>query len=305
MIISASRRTDLPALYAEWLHARFRAGSCLVANPMNPRQVARVSLARCDVDAIVFWTRHAPPSFPLLAWLDAHGYRYYFQYTITGYGPPLEGSAPPLEVALRSFRRLSARLPVGAVVWRYDPIVLGGRFTTASHLARFGRIASALEGAARRVIVSFLDPYAKTRRRLGSLGIANLGGDASVGGEGTTLLAELAEIARRHGMDVRCCAEDVDYSALGIERARCIDNELLTELFGGEWPTRKDPGQRPRCRCIPSKDIGVADTCTFDCRYCYSTRSTELARRRRRSHARDGEALWLPSPAAAPPPSAA
>ena len=82
MIISASRRTDIPAFYADWFMRRIRAGFCRVANPFNPHQVARVSLAPGDVDAVVFWTRFPRPLLPYLPELDARGYRYLFLFTL-------------------------------------------------------------------------------------------------------------------------------------------------------------------------------------------------------------------------------
>ncbi len=285
MIISASRRTDLPALYAEWLGARFRAGFCLVPNPMNARQVARVSLARPDVDAVVFWTRHARPAFPVLSWLEGRGYPYYFQYTILGYPRPLETRAPSLDVAVRTFRELAGRLPRGGVVWRYDPIVLGEAFPATWHRETFGRIASALEGATDTVVVSVIDWYARTRRRLGALNGHGEGVDPEPAAPGLeALLAELARIAGDHGMRAEACAEPADLSPLGIGPARCVDHVRLARLYGLAVPEAKDKGQRPLCRCIASRDIGTPDTCTFGCAYCYATRGDELARARRREH---------------------
>jgi hypothetical protein len=78
MIISASRRTDIPAFYAEWMIHRLREGYCTVANPYNRNQVARISLKSEDVDAIVFWTRNPRPLMAYLDELDSRGYRYYF-----------------------------------------------------------------------------------------------------------------------------------------------------------------------------------------------------------------------------------
>ena len=54
MIISASRRTDLPRFYARWLLQRLASGFCLVPNPCYPSQVHRVDLRPEAVDAIVF-----------------------------------------------------------------------------------------------------------------------------------------------------------------------------------------------------------------------------------------------------------
>ncbi len=76
MIISASRRTDIPAFYAPWFMQRVRAGFCDVPNPFNRHQISRISLRPEEVDAIVFWTRNPRPLLASLDELDARGYRY-------------------------------------------------------------------------------------------------------------------------------------------------------------------------------------------------------------------------------------
>jgi hypothetical protein len=133
MIISASRRTDLPAAHADWLVNRSREGFVLVRNPMNPRQVSRVSLAREDVDGIVFWTKNPEP---LMGRLDAfEGIPYYFQYTLTGYGQDAEANLPSVEARLDSFKRLSEKLGPERVLWRYDPVVLSGRMVQSAGIS--------------------------------------------------------------------------------------------------------------------------------------------------------------------------
>lgn len=294
MIVSVSRRTDIPALYATWLRRRLEEGWCAVPNPYRPRQVARVSLRSEDVDAMVFWTRHARPLFDVLPLLDAGDIPYYVQYTITGYGRPVEMRTPPLETAIATFQDLAGRLPTGAVVWRYDPILVGPAFPAADHMRRFEHIAVALEGRTKRVVLSVVDLYRKTRRRLGE--VLRWGDDLApdpMTGHGVhDLLASLAEVARAHGMTPEACAEEEDLTPFGIAPTKCIDDRLLADLFGGTWPSRKDPGQRPACGCIPSRDIGIPDTCTFGCAYCYATRSDAIARRRRAEHDPTSPSLW-------------
>ena len=90
MIISASRRTDIPALYSQWFVNRLREGEVLVPNPYNRKKVSRIRLSPEVVDGIVFWTKNPEPLLPYLRELDAMGYRYCFQYTITDYGKDLE-----------------------------------------------------------------------------------------------------------------------------------------------------------------------------------------------------------------------
>lgn len=294
MIISASRRTDLPALYAEWFAERIRAGYCTVPNPMNSKQVARVSLRPEDVDAIVFWSRHPRPLFPLLPELDRLGYRYCFLYTITGYGRPVEAHGPPLQRSLQTFVELAAKRPLGSVIWRYDPILLGPAFAADAHLERFERIAKALAGSTRHVVVSFAEVYRKTERRLGALYAweQEIWRQPAERPEGRELLAGLAAIAKRYGLGIAACAQQQCYEQLGVTKNKCIDNRLLGELFGGTWETRKDQGQRPLCGCIPSKDIGIPDTCTLGCSYCYATRTHALAKRRFGEHDPASPSLW-------------
>lgn len=83
MIISASRRTDIPAFYHDWFMNRIKEGFLLIRNPYNYHQVKRISLLPEDIDAIVFWTRNPGKMLSDLDLLKE--FKYYFQYTITGY----------------------------------------------------------------------------------------------------------------------------------------------------------------------------------------------------------------------------
>ena len=42
MIISASRRTDIPTYYSDWLFNRIKEEYVLVRNPMNIHQISRI-----------------------------------------------------------------------------------------------------------------------------------------------------------------------------------------------------------------------------------------------------------------------
>ncbi len=84
MILSVSRRTDIPNYYSEWFFNRIKEGFLYVRNPMNPHQVSRIDLSPETVDCIVFWTKNPAP---MLGQLDRlAGYHYYFLFTLTGYG---------------------------------------------------------------------------------------------------------------------------------------------------------------------------------------------------------------------------
>jgi len=102
MIVSASRRTDIPALFSEWFYNRVEKGFVLLKNPYNPLQVGRVTLTPDKVDGFVFWTKNAAPMLPRINELD--NFKYYFQFTITPYGKDVEKNIPDKKKL--SFRRL-------------------------------------------------------------------------------------------------------------------------------------------------------------------------------------------------------
>lgn len=271
MIISASRRTDIPRFFAPWFIDRIREGYCLVPNPRNPRQITRISLDPADVTALVFWTRFPEPLLSGLDEIEARGIPYYFQYTITGYPPHYEKNAPALPQTLECFQKIARRIGPERIIWRYDPIFFTKDMDAEWHLANFSRISRALAGHCRQVIISLMDEYRKTLVALREEGIDYAGNPLHHPGL-RPFLAALSGIAASCGMTMASCAESTDFAAIGISHAHCIDATLIARLTGKPFAWRKDRSQRPSCGCTVSRDIGTPDTCRGGCIYCYATR---------------------------------
>lgn len=296
MIVSASRRTDIPAFYSAWLLNRLAAGDVTVVNPFNPAQQRRISVRPDDVDAIVFWTRR--PGALLSVWpqIEARGHhRAAALVTINDYGRDLEPHMPAPQRAAADFRKLADCWGPARLAWRYDPIVIGPRDTPDDHRRRFEGLCRALEGSTGRAITSFLDLHRKTRRRLAGLepGGYPVAEDFDVQGEAArALLGDLAAMAAARGMELATCAEPVDDLAPGVRRGRCIDPDWLSSLFPDRpFPRRKDPGQRPACGCAPAVDIGATDTCLAGCAYCYAVSSPARAMAAHAAHRPEADAL--------------
>lgn len=274
MIISCSRRTDIPALYSQWFANRIEAGYCTVVNPLNPKQVSRISLRRGDVDAIVFWTKNPKPLIPHLKLLNERGIPYYFQFTITGYGEKIEKHVPGIHDLLHTFKELSGLIGPERVVWRYDPIILSEKLSPTHHVELYSRIADELKGYAVRSVVSVVD---MTRRTKANLGPAK---DKLVASSNEPLLhllmRQISEIASSNCLSLYTCAENFDFSTDGIPHGKCIDGDLIERLFGGKVSKQKDPSQRIECGCVKSRDIGFYDSCTHGCVYCYATDHRKL-----------------------------
>jgi DNA repair photolyase len=284
MIISASRRTDIPAFYADWFINRVRAGYCTSPNPFNKDLISRVSLKPTDVEVIVFWTRNSKPLIKHLPELDDRGFRYYFQFTVMANPRILDPKSPPVEKAIRAFKTLSDCIGPARVIWRYDPIVLSNLTDSAFHREKFANIAAALKGYTKRAVISIVDIYKSIASRMRRLELAGLTLLPPEGNHLPEFVRSLVEIAASHDMNLVSCAEEADLQPYGVKPGKCVDDELIAELFGLTVTHKKDPNQREACGCVISKDIGVYDTCPFNCVYCYATHSLAAVQRNHAQH---------------------
>lgn len=276
MILSVSRRTDIPSCYADWFMQRLRAGFVLVRNPMNPRQISRIALTPDAVECIVFWSKNPAPLLPHLPEIRRMGYPCLFQMTLNAYGAEAEANLPPLPERIATLRTLAG---YGPVVWRYDPILLSEAYTVDWHIARFAALAEALEGCTDRCVISFLDVYDKIRSRL-----RTIGSHPCTETEMHRLAEGLSAAAARHGLTLQTCAEKIDLSAYGIEHGACIDSRLISHVLGCPVDVRRDANQREGCGCMPRVDIGAYNTCRNGCVYCYANHSPEAVARHAAAH---------------------
>ena len=286
MILSVSRRTDIPACYPEWFMRRLREGFAMVRSPFNMRQVSRVSLTREAVDCIVFWTKNPAPMLPYLPEIARMGYPCLFQVTLNAYGPDVERALPPLHARVETVRTLAGLLGPERVTWRYDPILLSADYTADWHVRQFAALARALEGCTDRCVISFLDVYDKIRRRLREQGLHAPGEE-----EVRQIARALAQEAASHGMTIQTCAEHYDLSDLGVEHGACIDGQVISRIVGKPIKALRDAGQRSACGCIASVDIGAYNTCGNGCVYCYANFSPDMTARQMAAHCPDSPLL--------------
>ena len=269
MILSVSRRTDIPNYYSEWFFNRIKEGFVYVRNPMNAHQVSKIEITPEVVDCIVFWTKNPEPMLNRLDELAA--YNYYFQFTLTGYGKDMECNVPhKREKMIPVFQELSKKIGMKKVIWRYDPIIFTKKYTTEYHLKAFEQIATALKGYTEKCVISFVDEYAKNKKNMELLNSHELD---------KTELFEFANkismIAKENGMMIGSCAESIDLNKCGIEHNCCIDKELIESIIGCRLKVNKDKNQRQECGCMESVEIGTYNTCKNGCKYCYANYSEE------------------------------
>jgi hypothetical protein len=224
MIISASRRTDIPAFYADWFMNRIKEGYLFVQNPFNTHKYSRVNLSKEAVEAIVFWTKNPRPILKHVDELTDMGFKYYFQFTLTGYPSAIESSVPRFAEIISTFKDLSNKIGAEKVIWRYDPIIISDVSPEDFIVKNFERIAGELRNHTKRVIISFADFYKKVVKNLDKLN-----NQASIKFYDINLNTEqinrissqLSEIAHRNSLRIFSCS-DYDLSCFGISHGKCI-----------------------------------------------------------------------------------
>lgn len=269
MILSVSRRTDIPSFYSEWFINRLKEGFLYVRNPMNPHQISRINLSPELVDCIVFWTKNPEPMLERLD--ELKDYPFYFQFTLTGYGQDIECNVPhKKDKMIPIFQKLSSKIGAERVIWRYDPIMFTKKYTKEYHINAFTQIAEGLHGCTKRCIISFVDTYAKNQKNLSTLNQTKLGTE-----ELKHFAHTLSKIAHENGMQITTCAEQIDLEDIGISHSCCVDQSDVEKVIGYKIKAGKDKNQRKECGCIESIEVGTYNTCRNGCKYCYANYSME------------------------------
>ncbi len=289
-IISVSRRTDIPAFYGDWFMNRLRDGFAGYINPFGGQRYL-VSLKPENVACFVFWSKNFKPFTDRLQVIDDMGYRFYFNYTITGLPGIFECNSVNKEIALEALKDLSSVYSPKHINWRYDPIIISDITDYEFHVKNFESLASKLEGHVERCIISFVMLYGKVGRNFERFqagnGVRIIDPDT---GFRIKLACELADIAESYGIRMLSCCGDYLLNPR-IEKAHCIDGKLIAELFHSGGPSYHEKPTRKECGCTYSVDIGTYDTCPHGCVYCYANLNKKIAMARFRGH--DKKAAFL------------
>lgn len=329
IIISASRSTDIPAFYAQWFINRLNIGYAVWYNPFNQKPMY-VSFVNCKV--VVFWTKNPEPLIPFLNELDERGIHYYFQYTLNDYEKEgFEPNVPKLERRIETFKELSNLIGKEKVIWRFDPIIVTTQLTPIEILKRIWNIGNRLKDYTNKLVFSFIDIncYRKVQSNLvketSQFTKALVAKSELTSGQMNEIAEGLFKIRDRwknEGRDIQIatCAENIDLKQYNIEHNRCIDGELMKQLFSddtdlihylncGKFPEKdvlfaeefkkahlsaeklKDKGQRKECGCMISKDIGMYNTCSHFCVYCYANTSQSTVIKNRSIHSANNESI--------------
>jgi hypothetical protein len=275
-VISASRRTDIPAFHLDWLYDRLSRGSVTVRNPFRLDQSWEVDLAPERVHTIVLWSK----DFSKLLENDRplRPYRLFFHFTINDSPAVFEPLLPPLKTRLDQLGELARRFGPDRIVWRFDPIVFwreSGQLKDNTN--GFEDLAAQVAGLGiKRCSTAIVDLYRKALRRAHTRNITLVEPTGSVQQD---LGFRLKETCVALGLELRSCCSTGLLGVPGIVKGRCIDGPLLNQL--AETLPIQNPSRaaserpvptRKGCGCTQSVDIGDyrRQPCGHRCLYCYA-----------------------------------
>jgi hypothetical protein len=268
-IISASRRTDIPAFYGKWFMHRIHEGFAGYVNPFSGKKYL-VSLKKDDVAAIALWSKNFSPFIDNALQLKKEGYLLFFNYTVTGLPRVFEPGCPGESETADSMKTLSSMFSPGHINWRYDPVLISDNTDPGYHADKFRKLCRSLSGYINRCYISFPTLYGKVTKsfrdftREQSINIH----DPDIQ-ERCDLAEKLAVIAGDSGIQVYSCCGDY-LTGRGINKGHCIDGDVLSIISGRDFTAFKRRPTRKECGCTESTDIGIYDICPHGCIYCYA-----------------------------------
>jgi len=267
-IISVSRRTDVPAFYGDWFMGRLKDGFAGVVHPFGGQKYI-VSLKPRDVACLVFWSKNFSPLLENLKIINGLGYKFYFNYTVTGLPSAFESNVQK-QAAIDALKELSKSCSPRHINWRFDPIIISSISDANFYIRGFEELASEFAGYVKRCYFSFVVKYGKVIRNFADfekshgLKIFDCSSDFKI-----NLANELAVIAERYGIEMFSCCGDYLIGPK-IKKAHCIDGGIIEQLFYPGGLQYKEKATRKECGCTESTDIGTYDTCPHGCVYCYA-----------------------------------
>lgn len=285
VVLSASRRTDIPAFYLDWFMKGIDQGFMEVTNPYT-RKTRKILVKNDNVHSIVFWSKDYDALIRSGSGnkLLKQGYNLYFNFTINSECAVLEPGIPELSKRLEQLKELCSRFGPDKIAWRFDPLCFFSidNGPEQNNLSDFEKIVTVVSDLGiKKCITSFFDPYRKIDQRLTRFFDKNgqkiVFNDISLKKQ-KKIIQIMADYAVQNGIALYLCCEQelfshIDLGSHVFENA-CIDGSLLKRLYGGTPETRRDYGQRSDhgCKCTRSIDIGSYNLhpCLHNCLYCYA-----------------------------------
>lgn len=273
MILNVSGRTDIVAFYSKWFMNRYREGFLDVRNPFQPKFVSRIYFE--DVDAILFCTKNP---IPILKDISEIQKPILFHITLTPYQKDIEPNVSPKGQIIEAIKKISFMIGKKYVYVRYDPIFLSEKYDINYHIKSFEHLCTLLDGFVEHIIISFLDDYKNVQKNK-----PILKNNPFLESDYEAIGKNFSAIAHVHNMTIQTCCEKKNLVEYGFDKKECLSHTLAFQLTGKtNFKTWKARGNN--CKCVEMVDVGVYNTCSHFCKYCYANYDEKQVEENRKNH---------------------
>lgn len=273
MILNVSGRTDIVAFYSKWFMNRYREGFLDVRNPFQPKFVSRIYFE--DVDAILFCTKNP---ISILKDISKIQKPILFHITLTPYQKDIEPNVPPKGQIIEAIKKISSMIGKKYVYVRYDPIFLSEKYDINYHIKSFEHLCTLLDGFVEHIIISFLDDYKNVQKNK-----PILKNNPFLESDYEAIGKNFSAIAHVHNMTIQTCCEKKNLVEYGFDKKECLSHTLAFQLTGKtNFKTWKVRGNN--CKCVEMVDVGVYNTCSHFCKYCYANYDEKQVEENRKNH---------------------
>lgn len=259
MVLMASGRCDIIAFYTPWFLNRIKAGFFDVRNPFNPKMISRINYK--DVDLIMFCTKNPIPIIDNLKKIDK---KIIFHITLTPYQKDIEPNVPPKGKIIEGIKKIAKIIGKENIIIRYDPILLNDKYTLEYHKKAFESLCTKLDGYIERIIVSFIDEYKNVKKNSNILKYKKF-----TDNDLREIGLNFSKIAKKHNMTVQTCFEKENLVEYGFIKGECLSKELAYKMTGKKFK-KQNIRKGKFCECVQMADIGVYNSCSHFCKYCYA-----------------------------------
>ena len=273
MILNVSGRCDIVAFYTKWFMNRYREGFVDVRNPFNRKLVSKINFD--DVDLIMFCTKNP---IPIIPYLKEFKEPILFHVTITPYKKEIEPFVSNKINIIESVKEISKIIGIDNLYVRYDPVFLSDDYNIEYHIKAFKKLCKLLNGYVKHIIISFIDIKKNVLKNKDILKYREFSDN-----DYKEIGLNFSKIARENGILVQTCFEEKNLVEYGFIKGECLSHSLAFRLTGKtykKWSARREN----MCNCCEMVDIGVYNSCSHFCRYCYANFDEQQVKNNMKKH---------------------
>jgi len=276
-VISASRRTDIPAFYMDIMLTSMKNKFIDVIQKFG--NVSRLSLDPNDVKCIVWWSKNYEH------WIECYKnnkqlfdkYKHMFNFTINDSTHLESGIDISLDSRLEQLKYLANTFGSICIKYRFDPIVKWRDIKTTKEHTNFHHFKKIIKFISicgvKEVIFAFCIPYNHVIKHMKKNGKQLI---AFTDDEKLHIINKMIEITDLYKIRLSaCCSDAIISNNKKIFHSKCVDGDAIETIIHSQLKRNsKDTGQRVECNCATSRDIGsYTMKCNHSCDYCYANPS--------------------------------